>query len=243
MTRTSLRRAKVGPIRLSAGTCVALLGCMSSAFAGPGSARAPVPVTEEPLHVVRHESQHFILYTNWIEPGSWTLYHEHRNDQMSVIAADVVGATQVPGEEPRQQGVPAGTALFFPYADSMSPYVHRVGARGTAPFVNFGLEFRDPPGVACTDDTPRWHPAHAELRKTTRRGQAHRLTLPAGAVASLPQAGRALLLVPLGSATLQLDDQAWHAELGGFQFYESKRPAELRNAGRETATLMVVDGC
>ena len=134
MPRNSLRCMTAGPIRRTAWACVVLLGCVSSALAGqgPGSASAPVPVTAEPLHVVRHEGEHFILYTNWIEPGTWTLYHEHRNDQMSVIAADVVGATQVPAQEPRELGVPAGIVVFFPYADSPSPYVHRVGARGTA---------------------------------------------------------------------------------------------------------------
>jgi hypothetical protein len=233
MARFPLRRVNEGLFPLAAWGCLALFGC----------AQAAVPVTEEPLHVVRHESEHFILYTNWIEPGQWTLYHEHRNDQMSVIAGDVVAAAQVPGEAPRQQSVPAGTVLFFPYAESASPYVHRVGAMDAAAFINFGLEFRDPPVVACTSDTPRWHSTQAELRKTTRRGQAYRLTLPAGAAVSLPEDGRALLLVPLGSAVLQLDVQAWRAELGGFQFFEGSRPAELRNAGTSPATLMVVDAC
>jgi hypothetical protein len=193
--------------------------------------------------VVRHESEHFILYTNWIEPGQWTLYHEHRNDQMSVIAADAVAATQLPGEEPGERKVPAGTVLFFPYADSQSPYVHRVGARGTSAFVNFGLEFRDPPGPGCTTDAPRWQATNSELRVTSRRAQAHRLMLPAGAPVELPVEGRALLIVPLGSATLQLDDEEWRAELGGFQFFETRRPARLRNAGATATTLMVVDAC
>jgi hypothetical protein len=40
-----------------------------------------VPEHEEPLHVVAHRGAHFtMIYSNRIEPGLWTRYHQHRND-------------------------------------------------------------------------------------------------------------------------------------------------------------------
>jgi hypothetical protein len=54
-----------------------------------------VPVIAEPLHVVRHSSGHFLIYSNRIEPGVWTLHHEHDNDQLAVIDADTTAASQI----------------------------------------------------------------------------------------------------------------------------------------------------
>ena len=73
---------------------VALICAVMAAAAGQptGSADDPVPVTKEPLHVVQHRGAHFLIYTNWIEPGVWTLYHQHRNDLLAVIAADTKAA-------------------------------------------------------------------------------------------------------------------------------------------------------
>ena len=63
----------------------------------PDAAPQAVPVTEEPLHVVKYRDDHFLIYTNWIEPGIWTLYHEHENNLLAVIVADTVAASQAAG--------------------------------------------------------------------------------------------------------------------------------------------------
>ncbi|MFN2166020.1 MAG: hypothetical protein ACK2U9_07135 [Anaerolineae bacterium] len=219
------------------------LACRLAFAAVPGSPETPVAIADEPLHHVRYESAHFRVYTNWIEPGVWTLYHEHRFDQLSVIAADTSAATQLPGEKMKEQRAPAGTVVFFPYADLPTAYVHRVGARGSTPFVNIGLDFRDPLSGACANEGPSWQADGAELRKSTRRGQAYRLQLPGAGEVDLPNAGRGLLLVPLSGGNLELDGQTWEVEPGGFRFFERERPARLRNPGSTAATVMVVDAC
>lgn len=208
-----------------------------------GTAVDALPVIEEPLHVVRHRGEHFQIYTNWIEPGVWTLYHAHHNDLLAVIAADVTAASQAPGSEPREQAAPAGTVLFFPYADSRVPYVHRVGVRGDGPFVNIGLEFRDPPTAACAKRSPRWGEGRAEALVPNRRGQAYRLRLSPDDEIELPGAGRGLLLVPLGDATLNLGHEMWKATAGDFRFYEGAWPGRLRNHGDTAATLVLFDAC
>ena len=47
-------------------------------------------VLEEPLRVVRYRSDPFIVYTNWVEPGQWTLYHAHDKDLLAVIALQYI---------------------------------------------------------------------------------------------------------------------------------------------------------
>ncbi len=210
---------------------------------GAGSALHSVPVTEEPLHVVRHRGDHFIVYTNWIEPGVWTLYHQHRNDLLAVIPADTSAASQEPGSDPRERAAPAGTLVFFPYADSDEPFVHRVGGRGNAPFINIGLEFRDSMAVSCSDTPPGWQDARVEAATANRRGHGYRLHLDSGAQVALPQRGRGLLIVPLGAALLQLGDESWRATIGDFRFYEGGFPGRLGNSGSAAVTLVVFSAC
>jgi hypothetical protein len=223
---------------------LALMSVMALAEAGQptGGPDDPVPVTAEPLHQVQHRGEHFLVYTNWIEPGVWTLYHQHRNDLMAVIAADTRAASQQPEAAPREQEGPAGSVIFFPYADSAQAYVHRVGATGNTPFVNVGLEFLDPPSLACDTEALTWYEPSAQPLEPNRRGRAYRLALPADTRIDLPRSGRGLLLVPLGRATLELDREAWPAVTGDFRFYETP-PTSLRNAGEAPATLVVFLAC
>ena len=198
-----------------------LLSAMAVAEAGQptGGPDDPVPVTAEPLHEVQHRGQHFLIYTNWIEPGVWALYHQHRNDLMAVIAADTRAASQEPAAAPREQEGPAGSVIFFPYADSPRAYVHRVGATGDTPFVNVGLEFLDAPDAACDTTALTWSETSAQPLEPNRRGRPYRLELPADKRVTLPRSGRALLLVPLGAAELELDRESWPAGVGDFRFY------------------------
>lgn len=228
---------------LLVGLLCAIATVVSHAQAAANTAIHAVPVTEEPLHVVRHRGEHFMVYTNWIEPGVWTLYHEHRNDLLAVIAADTSAASQLPGGEPQQQAAPAGTLVFFPYADNDAAFVHRVGGRGSSPFINIGLEFQDPVAISCADQAPAWLDARAEVLAPNRRGQGYVLRLPAAADVALPQHRRGLLLVPLGEASLVVDDMEWNAAIGDFRFYDRDLPDRLQNAGTAAASLVVFDAC
>lgn len=232
-----MRRTTLVPLALLA--AIALV----EAAQPTGGPDDPVPVTAEPLHEVQHRDQHFLIYTNWIEPGVWTLYHQHRNDLMAVIAADTRAASQEPAAEPREQKGPAGSVIFFPYADSPRAYVHRVGATGSTPFINVGLEFLDAPNAACDTRALTWSETAARPLEPNRRGRAYRLELPADTGVDLPRSGSGLLLVPLGEATLELDDAAWPAVVGDFRFYEQQSPKSLRNAGGGSASLVVFLAC
>ena len=210
---------------------------------GAGSAVHPVAVTEEPLHVVRHRGDDFIVYTNWIEPGVWTLYHQHRHDLLAVIAAATTAASQEAGGEPREQSAPAGTLVFFPYADSDEPFVHRVGGSGQSPFINIGLEFQNSIAVTCPGSLPAWTDASVEPLAPNRRGQGYRLRLAGGAEVALPKQGRGLLVVPLGTATLAVDEVPWNVSLGDFRFYNGSVPGRVGNRGSETVSLVVFSAC
>ena len=202
-----------------------------------------VPVTEEPLHVVRYRDDHFLIYTNWIEPGTWTLYHEHKNDLLAVIVADTVAASQALGEAPREQAAPAGALVFFPYADDATPFVHRVSASGNATFINVGLEFLDPPSATCPAQLEDWNVKGSKPLPPNRRGQGYHLTLGPGATVAMPRGGRGLLLAPLAPATFQFANEVWTASVGEFRLYTDNRPEQLQNAGGTEVTLVVFDAC
>ncbi len=226
-----------------AGLLCAITALLSHVGEAADTAIHAVPLTEEPLHVVQHRGEHFMVYSNWIEPGVWTLYHEHRNDLLAVIAADTAAASQQPGAEPQQQAAPAGTLVFFPYADNEAPFVHRVGGRGNSPFINIGLEFQDPVALSCADQAPVWRDSHAEALAPNRRGQGYILRLPAAADVTLPQHGQGMLIVPLGEASLMVDGEEWNASVGDFRFYDRDLPDRLQNSGTAAASLVVFDAC
>ncbi len=225
------------------------IGVLCASAAMPARAEAAggtihsVPVMDEPLHVVRHRGAAFIVYTNWIEPGVWTQYHQHRNDLLAVIPAATTAASQEAGGEPREQSAPAGTLVLFPYADSDAPFVHRVGGSGKSPFINIGLEFQDAITASCPDSLAAWGGANVEALAPNRRGQGYRLRLEGGAEAALPKQGRGLLIVPLGTARLAVDEAPWNARLGDFRFYDGAFPGSLRNPGAQTVNLVVFSAC
>lgn len=229
-------------ISLPALLLAALAGAVFAAEPEPATVEA-VPVTEEPLHVVRYTSEQFMIYTNWIEPGVWTLYHRHPTDLLAVIpaAASVLG--QVPGAEPEGQVAPAGSVVFFPYGDGAEPYVHRVGARGDSPFINVGLDFQVPPVSDCESGISGWQSAQATEIASNRRGKAYRLTLPADSRLGLPASGSALLLVPMEPAALRIDSESWEPTVGDFRFFESERPQEVGNIGQAAAQLVMFHAC
>ncbi len=202
-----------------------------------------VPVEEEPLHIVRYKGDDFMIYTNWIEPGVWTQYHSHGHDLLSVLPVAAAGAMQTLGSEPLTKTAPAGTVLFFPYSGKPEPYVHRVGAEGEGPFVNIGLDFRDDLSAACASDAASWQADGVELVETNRRGQAYRLTLPAGSEVALPQNGRGLLVVPLQPASLEVDSTPWQAAVGDFRFYDDALPTALSNSAGQAVQLIVFSAC
>ncbi len=227
-------------------TAIGVLAMPLSLAAYAGDDEEVVPVMDEPAHVVRYRSRHFIIYTNQIPPGSWTLDHWHEHDLLAVVAGPVSIATQSPGSGPVTQDVPAGSVSFFPYSDAGEPYVHRLGVLNENPFLNVGLEFQDPLPVECPGD-PVWDAPGVEALPETRRGRPYRLVLAPGAEVSLPTGGRALLLVSIGNGRLTLGETAWEARTGALRFNEDEnigtRPPSLRNAGDTTATVIVFDAC
>jgi hypothetical protein len=234
--------AKIFNKALSSLLLIAVANTCAVAGAADSTPRI-VPVTEEPLHVVKYRDDQFLIYTNWIEPGVWTLYHAHENDLMAVIVADTMAASQTLGESPREQAAPAGALVFFPYADDPAPFVHRVSASGNSTFINVGLEFLAPPSASCTAQLEDWNVPASKPLPPNRRGQGYHLTLAPGATVAMPRGGRGLLLAPLAPATLQLANEVWTASVGQFRLYTDDRPEQLQNAGGAEVTLVVFDAC
>ncbi len=236
----------------AAATCSLLLAAVTalaiplSPAALAGSDEEVVPVMDEPAHVVRYRSKHFIVYTNQIPPGSWTLDHWHEHDLLAVVAGPVSVATRSPGSDPVTQHVPAGTVSFFPYSDHGERFVHRLGVLGENPFLNVGLEFEDPLPVECSG-VPAWDAPGVEAQPTTRRGRPYRLVLAPGAEVPLPAGGRALLLVSISKGRLTLGETAWEARTGSLRFNEDEnigtRPPSLRNDGDTEVTVIVFNAC
>ncbi len=202
-----------------------------------------VPVFEEPLHVVEYRNEHFTVYTNWIEPGVWTLYHEHRYDLLSIVVGDVVALNQKPAAAPQEQSAPSGTLVFFPYADLRERGIHRVGVSGDRPFINIGVEFRDPVSNGCDAGTETWREPGVQMIAENRRGYGYRLTISGESEVELPKTGRGLLLVPLHAGNFRLDGKSWSSEPGDFLFFGDSRPEALVNSGNATAKLILFSAC
>lgn len=243
-------------IRLIAGLAgmVASLTAAHLALAAPetslqqSSPIAPsvvVSVTEEPGHIVRYRSPRFVIYTNNFAPGDWTMYHQHRNDLLAVIAGDTVAINQKLGGEPGEQRVPAGTVAFFPYADMPDGYVHRVSVGGTKPFINIGIDFQE--SVLSAERLalmPAWDGNGVNTIAENRRGRAYRIELGAGQSLALPDRGSALLIVTLSTATISFlttgnDASRWESAAGDFRFFETTRPQRISNASANAASLIV----
>lgn len=208
------------------------------------SALAAVPASEEPLHVVRYRSPHFVIYTNNLAPGEWTQYHEHRSDLLAVIAGATVAINQKWNGEAGEQRVPAGTVAFFPYADMPNGYVHRVSAGGTLPFVNVGVDFQDaqPSAERRASLAPLTGNSITAIGEN-RRGRAYRVELGAGQSLALPKQGSAVLLVALGTAQMGLEGNDstahWSSTQGDFRFFETSWPSSLKNTSTNTTSLVI----
>jgi hypothetical protein len=208
------------------------------------SALAAVPVSEEPLHIVRYRSPHFVIYTNNLGPGESTQYHEHRNDLLAVISGATVAINQKWNDEPGEQRVPAGTVAFFPYADMPNGYVHRISVGGTLPFINVGVDFRDaPPSAERRASLALLAGNFITAIGENRRGRAYRVELSAGQSLALPQQGSAVLLVALGTAqiTLEGNDSTahWNSIQGDFRFFEASWPPSLKNTSTSATSLVI----
>ncbi len=202
-----------------------------------------VPVLEEPLHVVRFSNDNFIVYTNWIETGQWTLYHAHDKDLLAVIAADARVTGQVFDKPAQDQEAPAGAAVFFPYADLPEAFVHRLTSRGPGPFINVGLEFQTAPAADCPAALPMWQADGVLPHDMNRRGRPYGVELAPGRQLELPDGGSALLLVPLGPVALSLDGEAWTADVGEHRLYHETTPRTLKNTGMQAAQLTLFHAC
>jgi len=201
-----------------------------------------VPVIEEPLHKIQYRSDDFIIYTNNIESGEWTEYHRHHNDLLAVLASDASITGQELHSAKKDQNAPAGTVMYFPYAEKEVPYVHRLTAKGDSPFINVGLEFQRASGE-CTPEGSSWRVPGLEAVATNRRGRTYRLTLPAKSEVSLTGAKGALLLVPLSEANLRAGESNWNTVVGDFRFFEFEQPRELKNLGTKPIALVVFEAC
>lgn len=203
-----------------------------------------VPVTEEPGHIVRYQSPHFLIYTNRLMPGYQTLYHEHRNDLLAVIAGDTIAVNQKPDGQPTEQKVPAGTVILFPYADLPKAYVHRVSVAGELPFINVGLEFLDAwPIDPRRSQAPLLNAAGIIVLNENRRGRAYRVDLAPGVSLALPEQGSGLLIVALKPLVTTLETKGtasrWEPAQGDFRFFETTWPQRISNLSAGIASLVV----
>lgn len=220
--------------------CMALLASYS---AQSEEAVTVVPVDREPLHEVRYNSDKFTIYTNWIEAGQQTLYHQHHRDLLSLLPADLSVETQVLGESVNVQSAPAGGFVFFPYADLPEPYVHRLKALEPGPFINIGLEFAASGDKECVDGGASWSGEGITAAAENRRGRGYRVSVPAASQLELPRSPGGLLLVPMGDYEITLDAEIWKSRLGDFRFFEQDSPGELINRGSNIADLLVFVAC
>ena len=207
------------------GSVLLLLICTSGA-ASHGA--EPVPIEQEPRHVLKFENTHLRLFDVALEPGYQTLYHWHRNDGVFVGIEPARTVAQDWGGEPAMRGPRAiGETYFIAYASK--PKAHRVANSDQREFRVVDAEILSGCGpVEAWSKAPEQTLVLDNERVFVTRIILHPresavLYPPCGVLVSV-SGGRISLDGPDGARTLELSR-------AGFQWRDSPREVRLTNAG------------
>ncbi|HZP93269.1 MAG TPA: hypothetical protein VFB20_10345 [Burkholderiales bacterium] len=111
------------------GSLLLLLLCTTGAAS---YGEEPVPIKQEPRHVLKFENAHLRLFDVALEPGYRTLYHWHRNDGLFVSIESARTVAQNWGAEMSRAG--------FQWRDS--PRAVRLANAGETVFHAVGIRVK-----------------------------------------------------------------------------------------------------
>lgn len=203
-----------------------------------------VHVSAEPSHRVRLATPRYRVYEVLVEPGKATLFHEHKADNFAVLLSQSDVTNEIQGGQRTDSSVKPGVVTFAA-ASPTKPYVHRILARGGAPFWNLTIELLHSQASNDAADSPERIDPVLTTVLDSPRGKALRLNLAPSQTATLPSRVSDILVVCLsdGSVVQQLPgrpSERWTCTPGTFRLLEQPREAQLTNPASTRVDLIVL---
>jgi hypothetical protein len=206
----------------------AVLGLIVAAVASVARAEVPVPIEQEPKHVLKFVNRHVRFFDVQLPPGYRSVMHVHHHDGVFVNIAPAETEAEDWGVAPVQRPARApGESYFIGYATQ--PKAHRVSNIGTRQYHVTDTEL-----LAGCGNAPLAADAMAgPLITENARVRVTRVELAPGASTKLH--GPCGLLVAVTGGLVRLDLPGGAAtiafEPAGFHWRDARDPVTVTNVG------------
>lgn len=225
---------------------IVILFLALGAAAQPTNVQQPVvPVYEEPMHRLVLERAPVRVLDVRVPAGATSLYHLH-TDPIFYVAIDISEIdAQILGEEWKRTKVsawsPGGVANDLGHADQ--PLTHRIRNVGNEPVRLIAVTNGGPPAPLAGPNADALLPGDLETEIEWFRQS--RVTLAPGTASGRFQSPFAVVIVQVspGRAGFSTGDGRVQSLTcaGNFTFADPGRDFELRNAGPDPVTLVVIE--
>lgn len=207
-----------------AATALMLLAAASAADTG----QEPVPIEDEPRHILKFENAHVRFFDVELEPGYRALYHWHRNDGVfvNILPANTV-AQDWGGDSSAREPRAVGETYFIRY--SRSPKAHRVSNSDLRPYRVTDTEI-----LSGCEDRAEWREGQNQtLILENDRVFVTRVMLHPGESAELPGPCSMLVSVSGGDVVIGASGESNRLTMdrAGFHWRASRLTQTLTNAG------------
>jgi hypothetical protein len=213
-----------------------VLGVLLAGIAAPARAEDPVPIDQEPRHVLRFQNAHVRFFDVSLPPGYRGVMHIHQYDGVfvNIEPSDTEAEDwgKPPSVRPPRQ---PGETYFIGYA--AKPKAHRVSNVGTGTYHVIDTEIM----AGCGPADPGGDALSGPVIVENPRVRVTRVELQAGARATLQ--GPCGMLVAVSGGTLVATQPGGESRVtlapAGFHWREGVQPVVIENAG--DATFSAVD--
>lgn len=209
-------------------------------------AQGYVEVADEPRHYHRFENDYARVYDVRFAPGESSLYHRHSVNTLYVTVYDTQVFDQTLGDHHGiTHELPAGLCGCRPHG--REPLIHRVRNDGAGLMQMIGAEHRcSPPVVAEKPLDSAFH----TLVDDPFKGESircYQIDLPPGASTGVLDYAFSGLLVSLGEATLEIDDDGVNRVIalapGNFIWHDGPIKRTLKNVGTTRFRAVLGEWC
>lgn len=220
-------------MRLIAAAALSLLGLFSS------HVQSPVPVANEPRHVLKFENDYVRVFDVLVPAGDATLFHTHSNDYVFVTIGDADLIAEVMGGPPVDLILTNGEVRF-----TKGPITHRVTNPYIFRFRNITIEILRSPGARGTS-TPDTSPGHSIVLDNDRV-RVERLILEPGQSTNLHTHNLSALSVFLTRATVLMESpgqkpQEIEYKPGDFRWRDAPVTHSIKNIGTTRFEAVGID--
>lgn len=220
-------------MRLIAAAALSFLGLF------PSPVQSPVPVANEPRHVLKFENDYVRVFDVFVPAGDATLFHTHSNDYVFVTIGDADLIAEVMGGTPVDLILKNGEVRF-----TKGPITHRVTNPYIFRFRNITIEILGSPGARGTS-TPDTSAGHSIVLDNDRV-RVERLILEPGQSTNLHTHNLSALSVFLTRATVLMESpgqkpQEIEYKPGDFRWRDAPVTHSIKNIGTTRFEAVGID--